>query len=77
MLAGLVVACGILVPPSGIQALAPCIESVESYPLDHQESPPGGTSESRVLLRVLGLGDQRVAGKKLKGIPGFLASTKG
>ena len=73
MLAGLVVACGILVPPSGIQALAPCIESMESYPLTTRKVP------QEVLLRagVLGLGDQRVAGKKLKGIPGFLASTKG
>lgn len=62
-----------LVPPPGSRTLAPCIESVTSYPLDHQESPPGGISESRTL----GIGDQLVAGKKLKGIPGFLASAKG
>ena len=67
--------CGMwdLVPPPGSRTLAPCIESVNSYPPDHQESPPGGISESRSL----GIGDQLVAGKKLKGIPGFWLRSKG
>lgn len=32
-------ACGILVPVIRDQTQAPCIGSVESYPLDHQGSP--------------------------------------
>ena len=35
----LVAECGILVPLTRDQTRAPCIGSVESYPLDHQGSP--------------------------------------